>query len=85
MSTAAQHPLQPCDESSAGTFPTPKPGNLTPDPGWDVYVDMASGFVYTAFVTDLFSRRIADWQVGDMLRAELALDVLEMAIWSSGG
>jgi len=49
------------------------------------YVDTASGFVYAAFVTDLFSRAIVGWQVADTLRAELALDALEMAIWSSGG
>jgi len=49
------------------------------------YVDTAAGFVYTAFVADLFSRRIVGWQVADTLRAELALDALEMAIWSSGG
>jgi len=48
------------------------------------YVDTDGGFVYTAFVTDLFSRRIVGWQVADTLRAELALDALEMAIWSSG-
>jgi len=48
------------------------------------YVSTASGFVYTAFVTDLFSRKIAGWQVADTLRAELALDALEMAIWSCG-
>ena len=44
------------------------------------YVDTAAGFVYTAFVADLFSRRIVGWQVADTLRAELALDALEMAI-----
>jgi transposase InsO family protein len=27
------------------------------------YVPAASGFVYTAFVTDLFSRKIVGWQV----------------------
>ena len=48
------------------------------------YVDTASGFVYTAFVTDLFSA-IVGWQVADTLRAELALDALEMAIWWCGG
>jgi putative transposase len=48
------------------------------------YVDTAAGFVYTAFVTDLFSRRVVGWQVADTLRAELALDALEMAIWSCG-
>jgi putative transposase len=46
------------------------------------YVDTFSGFVYTAFVTDLFSRNIVGWQVADHLRAGLALDALEMAIWS---
>jgi len=49
------------------------------------YVSTAAGFVYTAFVTDLFSRRIVGWQVSDSLRADLALDALEMAIWSGGG
>ena len=45
------------------------------------YVDTACGFVYTAFVTDLFSRKIVGWQVADHLRAGLALDALEMAIF----
>jgi putative transposase len=45
-------------------------------------VDTACGFSYTAFVTDLFSRKIAGWQVADHLRAGLALDALEMAIFS---
>jgi putative transposase len=48
------------------------------------YVSTFRGFVYTAFVTDLFSRKIVGWQVSGTLRAELALDALEMAIWSSG-
>ena len=47
-----------------------------------MYVDTFCGFVYSAFVTDLFSRAIVGWQVADHLRADLALDVLEMAIWS---
>jgi putative transposase len=48
------------------------------------YVDTAGGFVYAAFILDLFSRMIVGWQVSDNLRAELALDALEMAIWSRG-
>jgi putative transposase len=48
------------------------------------YVEIAAGFAYTSFVTDLYSRRIVGWQVADTLRAELALDALEMAIWSAG-
>jgi putative transposase len=46
------------------------------------YVDTACGFAYTAFVTDLFSRKIVGWQVADHLRAGLALDALEMAIFA---
>ena len=46
------------------------------------YVDTYSGFVYAAFILDLFSRMIVGWQVPDTLRAELALDALEIAIWS---
>ena len=48
------------------------------------YVETLGGFVYAAFILDLFSRMIVGWQVADTLRAELALDALEMAIWSRG-
>ena len=47
------------------------------------YVELAGGgFCYAAFVTDVFSRAIVGWQVSDSLKAELALDALEMALWS---
>ena len=45
------------------------------------YVQAFSGWVYTAFVMDLFARRVLGWQVADHLRSDLALDALEMAIW----
>jgi putative transposase len=41
-----------------------------------------AGWVYTAFVMDLFARTILGWQVADHLRSDLALDALEMAIWA---
>ena len=41
--------------------------------------------MYAAFVLDVFSRRILGWQVADNLRAELALDALEMALWTRDG
>ena len=41
-----------------------------------------AGRVYTAFVMDLFARRILGWQVADNLRSDLAIDALEMAIWA---
>jgi len=46
------------------------------------YVPTACGFVYTAFVTGLFSRKIVGWLVADHLRAGLALDALEMALFA---
>jgi putative transposase len=45
------------------------------------YVSTWSGFVYVAFVIDVFSRFIVGWRVSNSLHAELALDALEMAIW----
>lgn len=48
------------------------------------YAETAGGFVYSSFILDLFSRKIVGWQVSDSLRAELALDALEMVIWSRG-
>ena len=48
------------------------------------YVWTRSGFCYAAFVIDAFSRRIVGWRVSSSLRTDLALDALEMAIWSRG-
>ncbi len=48
------------------------------------YVWAQGGFCYTAFVIDAFSRRIVGWRVSSSLRTDLALDALEMAIWSRG-
>ena len=45
------------------------------------YVWTDQGFVYTAFITDAFSRRIVGWKVAASLSVEVALDALEMAIW----
>ena len=45
------------------------------------YVRTWSGFVYVAFVTDVFSRRIVGWQASRSLKTDLALNALEQAIW----
>jgi len=37
---------------------------------------------YAAFVIDAFSRRILGWQTSTTLRTDLALDALEMALWT---
>jgi transposase InsO family protein len=44
------------------------------------YVATWRGFVYVAFVIDVFSRRIVGWRVSSSLRSDLALDALEQAI-----
>lgn len=49
------------------------------------YVWTVAGFCYVAFVIDAFSRKIVGWRVGRSLRADLALDALEMAIHSRRG
>jgi len=49
------------------------------------YVATWSGFCYVAFVLDAFSHRIVGWRVAASLHAELALDALEMAIWTRRG
>jgi transposase InsO family protein len=46
------------------------------------YVPTWSGFVYVAFVIDVFSRKIVGWRAMQSLRSELALDALEQALWS---
>ena len=54
-----------------------------PDRRWvaDItYIRVRAGFVYAAFITDLFSRMVVGWKVSASLSAALALDALEMAI-----
>ena len=49
------------------------------------YVATWAGFVYAAFVIDVFARRIIGWRVARSMRAELVLDALEQALWSRSG
>ncbi len=44
------------------------------------YVATWRGFVYVAFVIDVFSRRIVGWRASTSMRSELALDALEQAL-----
>jgi transposase InsO family protein len=46
------------------------------------YVVTWAGFVYVAFVIDVFSRMIVGWRVSRSLRSDLALDALEQALWA---
>jgi len=46
------------------------------------YVKTHAGWVYAAFVIDVFSRMIVGWQLSNSLRSDLAIDALEMAVWN---
>jgi transposase InsO family protein len=49
------------------------------------YVATWAGFVYVAFVIDVFSRMVVGWRVSRSLRTDLALDALEQALYSRPG
>ena len=49
------------------------------------YVKTHAGWVYVAFIVDVFSRYVVGWQASRSLRTDLALDALEMAIWARRG
>jgi putative transposase len=73
---AAQRPSDLVDRAFSATAPNQLwVADIT-------YVATWSGFAYVAFVTDVFSRAIVGWRVANTLKADLALDALEMAIWT---
>jgi transposase InsO family protein len=49
------------------------------------YVATWRGFVYVAFVIDVFARRIVGWRVSASLRTDFVLDALEQAIYARRG
>jgi transposase InsO family protein len=55
-----------------------------PDELWlaDItYCSTWEGWLYVAFILDVYSRTIVGWQIAPHLRTDLVLDALEMAIW----
>ena len=49
------------------------------------YVATWSGFVYVAFVIDVYARCIVGWRVARSMQTDLVLDALEQALWSRTG
>ncbi len=45
------------------------------------YVSTWQGFVYVAFVIDVFARRIVGWRVSRSMRTDFVLDALEQALY----
>ncbi|MPZ16237.1 MAG: IS3 family transposase, partial [Chloroflexi bacterium] len=48
------------------------------------YVKTHAGWVYVAFIIDVFSRMVVGWQASRSLRSDLAIDALEMAVHNRG-
>lgn len=49
------------------------------------YVATWRGFVYVAFVIDVFARRIVGWRASASLRTDFVLDALEQALYDRRG
>jgi putative transposase len=46
------------------------------------YVSTWQGFVYVAFVIDVFARRIVGWRVSSSMQGDFVLDALEQALYA---
>lgn len=46
------------------------------------YIRTHAGWVYAAFILDVYSRMVVGWQVSTTLHTELALDALDMGLWA---
>jgi transposase InsO family protein len=46
------------------------------------YVSTWQGFVYVAFVIDVFALRIVGWRVSSSMRTDFVLDALEQALYA---
>jgi putative transposase len=46
------------------------------------YVSTWQGWLYVAFVIDVFARRIVGWRVSDSMRTDFVLDALEQALYA---
>lgn len=79
--TTIANSARPCPKDLVNrTFSAESPNRL-----WvaDItYVKIDGGFVYTAFVIDVFSRFIVGWRVSKSLETDLALDALRQALSS---
>ena len=48
------------------------------------YIQTHSGWVYTAFIIDVFSRAIVGWKVSTRMNTDMVLDALEQALHDRG-
>src|SRR5690242_5554972 len=79
VKTTIGNPAAPCPRDKVNRqFQAPRPNAL-----WlsdFTYVATWQGFVYVAFVIDVFARRIVGWRVSRTAHADFVLDALEQAL-----
>ena len=46
------------------------------------YVSTWQGWLYVAFVIDVYARRIVGWRVSSSMRTDFVLDALEQALYA---
>jgi putative transposase len=44
-------------------------------------VPTQEGFLYLAFILDAHSRKIVGWSIASLMKTELVVDALQMAVW----
>lgn len=80
LKTTVSDPAAPCPlDRVRRHFKADRPNAL-----WVVdftYVSTWAGFVYVAFVVDVFVRRIVGWRVSSTARTDFVLDALEQALY----
>lgn len=80
IKTTRPDPAQPCPRDQVQrNFSAQRPNQL-----WVsdfTYVATWRGFVYVAFVIDVFARRIVGWRAASTPRTDLVLDALEQAVY----
>jgi putative transposase len=79
VKTTVSHTATPCPQDQVNRqFKADRPNAL-----WVsdfTYVSTWTGFVYVAFVVDVFARRIVGWKVSSAPRTDFVLDALEQAL-----
>jgi putative transposase len=80
VKTTVSNPAAPCPRDKVNRqFRAPRPNML-----WVsdfTYVATWQGFVYVAFVIDVFARRIVGWRVSRSAQTSFVLDALEQALY----
>ncbi len=80
LRTTISNPATPCPADRVNRqFKAERPNQL-----WVsdfTYVSTWQGFVFVAFVIDVFARRIVGWRVSSSARTEFVLDALEQALY----